>query len=463
MTTQKPTLFISYRRADHPDFVERIRDWFIANGYEDEHVFMDLSNMPYFTDFAEFIREKVLESEVVIVIIGPQWLELLRERAIRDETDYVRLEIAIALEQGRLVAPICIKGAKMPSAKDLQDFPDLKQMTRYHAPELDSGRPFLKNVADIIGALEAELERRNDKKVMPPPPVKSKPKLTPEQQKLLDLIADANAEPPQRAEAGRRLAEIGDPRPGVGLRTDGIPDIDWVEIPAGEFIFGGDDKAYQGFPRQKLNLDTFSIARCPVTFVQFQAFVDAKDGIQNDRWWVGLAEEQKATFEQTWPIANHPRENVSWYQAMAFCGWLSAKVGYEVTLPTEPQWEKAARGTVGLFYPWRNEYISGYANLDETDGEIGPYYLRQTTAVGIYPKGASLYGVLDMAGNVWEWTLSDFDNTSNSDIKGNPRRVVKGGSWRDNLHLARLASRNGGLPSFWDFYLGFRVVCILPS
>ncbi len=189
MATQKPTLFISYRRADHPDFVERIRDWFIANGYDDERVFMDLSNMPYFTDFAEFIREKVLESEVVIVIIGPQWLDLLRERATRDETDFVRLEIAIALEQSKLVAPICIKGAKMPNTKDLQDFADLKAITRYHAPELDSGRQFLQNIKKIIDAVEEELERRNNKKgtpskpkkievVEPPPTAKPKPKLT---------------------------------------------------------------------------------------------------------------------------------------------------------------------------------------------------------------------------------------------------------------------------------------------
>ena len=468
MATLKPTVFISYRRADHPDFVERIRNWFIANGYDDERVFMDLSNMPYFTDFAEFIREKVLESEVVIVIIGPQWLDLLRERATRDETDYVRLEIAIALEQGKLVAPICIKGAKMPNTKDLQDFGDLKQMTRYHAPELDSGRPFLKNIADIIGALETELERRNNKKVTPPPKIevveptptaKPKPKLTPKQQKLLDLIADPNTKPPERAEAGRRLAEVGDPRPGVGLRPDGIPDIDWVEIPAGEFIFGGDDKAYRGLPRQKLHLDTFSIARYPVTYAQFQGFVEAEDGIHHDRWWEGLAMQQKTPDAQRWPIANHPRETVSWYQAVAFCRWLSTKVGYEVTLPTEQQWEKAARGTDGRFYPWGNDYISGYANIDETSGKIGPYYLKQTTAVGVYPQGASPYGILDMAGNVLEWTLTDWGNITNNNIGGDSRRVLRGGSWDPAQQLSRSASRLDWFPSYRLFGFGFRVMC----
>ncbi len=454
MATQKPTLFISYRRADHPDFVERIRDWFINNGYDDERVFMDLSNMPYFTDFAEFIREKVLESEVVIVIIGPQWLEHLCERTARDETDYVRLEIAIALEQGKLVAPICIKGAKMPSAKDLQDFPDLKQITRYNAPELDSGRPFLKNIADIIGALEAELERRKNKK--PTPPVKFK--LTPEQQRLLDFIADPNTQPPERAEAGRRLAEIGDPRRGVGLRPDGIPDIDWVEIPAGEFVLGGDDQAFESLPRQKLYLPAFAMARYPVTYAQFQAFVEAPDGIQNDRWWEGLAEQQKKPSQQQWPIANHPRENVSWYQAMAFCRWLSAKLGYEVTLPTEQQWEKAARGTDGRFYPWGNEYISGYANNDETNTEDGPYYLGQTTAVGIYPQGVSPYGVLDMSGNVWEWCLTEWDTSA---VEPTSDRAIRGGSYGYPTIALRAAVRNKDMISSGDYGrdMGFRIVC----
>lgn len=468
MTNQKPTVFISYRRADHPDFVERIRDWFVANHYEDDRVFMDLSNMPYFTDFAEFIRERVLESDVVIVIIGPKWLDLLHERATRDEPDYVRLEVAIALEQGKLVAPICIKGAKMPSAKDLQSFPDLKQITRYNAPDLDSGRQFLKNISDIIGALETELERRKIKRTTqsipvvepPPPPIQPKPKVTTEQQRLLDLIANPNTKPPARAEAGRRLAEIGDPRPGVGLNAEGLPDIDWVEIPAGEFVFGGDDKALNGLPRQKLYLDTFWIARYPVTYTQFQAFIEAKDGLQNNQWWQGLAQQQKTPFEQEWPIANHPREMVSWFQALAFCRWLSAKLGHEILLPTEQQWEKTARGTDGRLYPWGNNYISGYANIDETEGRVGPYYLKQTTSVGIYPQGASPYGVLDLAGNVWEWTVTDFGRLNNHTTEGEIRRVVRGGSWTSDRHNSRSASRSWN--DYWDDIRGFRVVCRQP-
>ncbi len=467
MATLKPTVFISYRRADHPDFVERIRDWFIANGYDDERVFMDLSNMPYFTDFAEFIREKVLESEVVIVIIGPQWLDLLRERAARDETDYVRLEIAIALEQGKLVAPICIKGAKMLNTKDLQDFPDLSQMTRYHAPELDSGRPFLKNIADIIGALEAELERRNNKKVTPPPkievvesPPTAKPKFTTEQQKLLDLIVDPKTKPPERAEAGRRLAEIGDPRPGVGLRPDGIPDIDWVEIPAGEFIFGGDRSANKSLPRQILRLPKFFISRYPVTSEQYLQFLS--DGYGNLEWWQYSSEA--ISWRRTnsnpppalWRFTNYPCVDITWYEAVAFCRWLTAKVGYEITLPTEQEWEKAARGDDGRNFPWGNEYIQGYANVNENRIQ---HYDWHTMAVGMYPFAKSPYGVLDMSGNIWEWCLNEFDDPENTKLIGIAPRVVRGGTWYYGPDASRTTSRFYFDPNDLSYGRGFRIVC----
>ncbi len=286
--------------------------------------------------------------------------------------------------------------------------------------------------------------------------------VTPEQRELLDVMLDPNVPPPQRAEAGRTLAELGDPRPGVGLRDDGLPDIDWVEIPAGEFIFGDES---EGNGPQTLTLPTFHIARYPVTYRQFQAFIDADDGFHNPEWWRGLAASNKhkrRPDKQWFQYWNHPRENVSWYDAVAFCRWLSSRLGYEITLPTEQQFEKAARGTDGRAYPWGEDYVSGCANVDETEDDFGPYYLQQTSAVGIYPQGASPYGVLDMAGNVWCWCLNEYDDPENTGLGGDAWRVLRGGSGSLDRHYARSVFRHYGRSVDRGLNYGFWCVCASP-
>jgi len=119
-----------------------------------------------------------------------------------------------------------------------------------------------------------------------------------------------------------------------------------------------------------------------------------------------------------WDSPNQPRETVSWYEAVAYTRWLTVKLhgqgllpeGVTVRLPTEEEWGKAARGTDVREFPWGEEYLSGRANIDEHWGNVGVFNIGQTTAVGIYPQGVSPYGVLDMAGNVWEWLLTPNEN-----------------------------------------------------
>jgi len=168
---------------------------------------------------------------------------------------------------------------------------------------------------------------------------------------LLALIADADAlQPPERLEAGLALGAIGDPRPGVGLDAQGLPAIAWVEVTTAETFIYQDD--------EKLPLSGFHLARYPITNAQFQAFVDAEDGAGNPRWWAGIEADYQTIEEPRWPDPNCPRETVSWYQAIAFCRWLSVRLGYEVRLPTEQEWERAARGTKGREYPWGDGYPS---------------------------------------------------------------------------------------------------------
>ncbi len=298
-------------------------------------------------------------------------------------------------------------------------------------------------------------------------------------QALYEPTPGARITPLARAEWGRILSERGDTRPGVGLRADGLPDLEWCDVPAGEYPIGGDSQAYGSLPAGTVSLAAFKIAKYPVTYRQFQSFIDAEDGYRNPQWWAtlhkdGQQEQQNGPAEQYFKFWNHPRENVSWYEAMAFCHWLTDKVDRgllpsplgngvksQIRLPTEQEWEAAARGPRGLSYPWGDDYIPGYANVDETEDGTGPYYLRQTTAVGMYPQGIPWCGALDMSGNVWEWTLTEYNSNNNRNISNNNTRVVRGGSWNFNSQNARAACRNDDL-NIRNRYVGLRFALSVP-
>jgi len=270
----------------------------------------------------------------------------------------------------------------------------------------------------------------------------------PEIQVLLDELNDINTPPPRRLEIGDQLAEMSDPRPGVGLDESGFPDIDWVEIPAGPFIYG------EGKEQQTLELGRFFISRYPITNLQYQAFID-DGGYEDERCWRGL--NKPRPIESEWLQLNRPRTDVDWYEAFAFCYWLSLRLGYEISLPIEQQWEKAARGVDGRVFPWGSEYVNGYANINEKTNGGG--YLNQSCAVGLYPQGNSPYGVADMSGNVDEWCIDYYDFSKDSEVKGNDMfRVIRGGSWIGNIRNATLSHRIGIEIEERHNPLGFRLV-----
>jgi len=265
--------------------------------------------------------------------------------------------------------------------------------------------------------------------------------------RLTDL--EREPKPEARAAVGRALGLLDlDNRPGVGLRPDGLPDLAWCEVPDGEFIYQKDERIY---------LNLFLIAKYPITYSQFQAFIDAEDGYDNQEWWEGLSRRQTEPSDQAFKFTNNPRDRVSWYEAVAFCRWLSAKLDSEIRLPTEQEWEKAARGTDGRVYPWGNDFDPQRANTRETG-------LGMTCAVGIFPHGASPYGVLDMIGNVVEWTCTDYDTRLDgvSDPTGfSPKNLsARGGSWFRDQSKAGAATRSGLYGNDRYSSLGFRVVCI---
>ncbi|ADE14635.1 protein of unknown function DUF323 [Nitrosococcus halophilus Nc 4] len=273
-------------------------------------------------------------------------------------------------------------------------------------------------------------------------------------QHMLAEIQDPDTSHECRALIGVRLALLGDPDPrkGVGLREDGLPDIEWRQVPPGEVILEveGDEPAFP-FP-----VAPFYIARYPVTWQQYQAFLEAADGYSNPERWQGLLDQHSAPGRPFQAYDNHPADNVSWLDAVAFCRWLSARLGYEIRLPTQWEWQQAATGgDPANMYPWGVEENPAYANTYESG-------LSRSTAVGMYPLGASPVGALDMGGNLWEWCLNEYRHPERTQLSGDESRVVRGGSWGNDLGLARSAFRYHYLPNNRFILIGFRVVCSSP-
>ncbi len=228
--------------------------------------------------------------------------------------------------------------------------------------------------------------------------------------------------------------------------------LDLVRIPAGEFLMGCTDAdslaQSKEKPQHKVTLDEYLIGKYDVTNAQFAAFVNA-----THRTWTMPSGKK-----------NHPAVQVTWDNAVAFCAWASQITGRSVKLPTEAQWEKAARGTDGRIYPWGNEAPN--ANLLNFNMNV-----KDTTAVGKYsPAGDSPYGVADMAGNVWEciadwWSDTYYASSPASNPQGpttGQHRVQRGGGWNGNSSHARAAFRMWLGPSDRDGWTGFRVVVAPP-
>jgi len=259
----------------------------------------------------------------------------------------------------------------------------------------------------------------------------------------------------RRVRLGDVLAAIGDDREGIGVR-DGLPDTVWQSIPAGGFLWQDGETRETG---------VYRIARYPVTNRQYQAFIEAEDYADPQWWQEGYGAPEPA--RPQWNQPNRPRVEVTWVEAVAFCRWLTARfraqglIGgeEEIRLPTEYEWEKAVRGTDGRTFPWGEGYRSGDANIDETYDQTGPLYLRETTAVGLYPRNVSPYGVVECSGNVWEWCLNKYDDPDDTSTAGEAMCALRGGSWDDALTFARAAARRRLVIDYRNHALGFRLLC----
>ncbi len=292
---------------------------------------------------------------------------------------------------------------------------------------------------------------------------------------------------PTRVAAAEALGRAGDPREGVGLRSDrrGLPDILWCDVPGGTLQMGAgqgekDAEPYEIGPNGRplpVEIRPFRIAAYTVTNAQFRPFVDG-DGYKTREYWTeaGWAWKEKekrvkpAYWEDArWNIDNHPVVGVSWYEAVAWCRWLTQRLravheladDREIRLPTEAEWEWAARGPDGLRFPWGNDWQEGICN--NKDANIG-----HTSAVGLFPAGASRWLaertgklVCDLSGNVWEWCATkwreSYGDPADESLEGDANRIVRGGGYGSEAKNVRCVCRFRYVPDWsWSLRRGFR-------
>lgn len=393
-------VFISYSRRDSV-YMRQLTEQLLSRGF---NVWMDES-VDYGEDWWRAISRAIREASAVVVIMTPE----------SDKSRWVQREITLADELGKPTFPLLLEGDVLSS-----EHWTIFVRTQYI------------DVRDGTIPLD-------------------------------DFFTGLGNHAPRRTGRGARVTD---------KSTSGLPDVSetlpapfaWCEIPNG-FVILTDARSYGGTTGGKYSVDAFYMARYPVTNAQYQKFVDAKNGYSETQWWDFSPEAQIWREKHPNPMNTGfagddlPRTNVTWYEAMAFCRWLTAQVNaksegaLQITLPTEQQWQRAAVGDLYIAYPWGTNFDRRMCNADESG-------IGKPTPVTRYLNGASPYDVVDMIGNVWEWCLTDWE-TGSANVQSDNPRSVRGSSWFDTGKAIRATTRDGFNAAHASNFLGFRVVCVV--
>ncbi|MCP4141375.1 MAG: SUMF1/EgtB/PvdO family nonheme iron enzyme [Chloroflexi bacterium] len=533
-TPQKGRIFISYRRADSAGYAGRIYDRLVAHFGEDA-IFMDVDAIEGGLDFVKVLEDAVQSCDVLIALIGKQWLNIKDKegkRRLDNPEDFVRIEIATALDRDIRVIPVLVDGIDMPHSTELPE--NLKALARRNALQINH-HSFNPDVHRLIqhsesalneaeesklmkaAALQAEREkaekeaqirakidkdqekgrRKHNSKLVQRSARQAKraerkykwdisfsriryrlavvfdyvrlyylyiflglfligviiyslyyasniipiPSSTSEPTKTKTIIASATdtqlVSPTEKHQPTSTLTPIPPTKtlsPTPTPLLEEISDIDLAGneipmrlVPAGEFIMGSDDGDADERPMHDVYLDAYYIDRHEVTNALFKACVET-----------GTCQEPTdTTYYSRVSGAQKPVVYVTWGMAETYCEWRGSR------LPTEAEWEKAARGTDGRVYPWGSEDSCKHANYSSCQGDI--------IEVGYSQYSQSPYGIYDMTGNVWEWVsdwyLENYYQKTPSDNPLGPTsgnsRVVRGGSWETGGDNVTTSERGG--------------------
>jgi formylglycine-generating enzyme required for sulfatase activity len=390
-------IFISYRRADSTYLIGRIRDK-LMNVFGDQSVFRDLDDIPAGVDFRIVLEKETKGCNVMLVVIGPQWAGITDSQGNKrlfDAGDYTRIEVETGLKrlgQGVMVIPVLVMNAAMPSPQELPE--SLAQLTFQNAISVRNDPDFNHDIERLIRDIKRSRGYADED------------------------VSTEQFEP----------------------RT--------IYIAEGSFWMGSD--AADGIPnhetpRHEVFLPAYRIGKYPVTNVQFEEFIrQTSTLVTPSMGWDG--QRVPAGLE------NHPVAGVTWYEALAYCQWLSGKTGRKYSLPNEAQWEKTCRGEGITVYPWGDEFDPGRCNHGRAN--VAP--------VDAYPA-QNEYGCFDLVGNVRQWTCTLWgekriapdtryaypwkdDRRNDLNASRQIRRVVRGSIMKDEIRVLRCSARSGQTP-----------------
>ncbi len=478
----KYKLFISYRRKSW-DFTHRlVAD--MRNKISAE-IFIDFSSIDS-SSFEESILRNLRDSDCVLLVVSEH---TFNER-IHDPEDWMRREIGEALRLGKPIVLLAHEGRYPPPPDQLptdirviggrqgiefyprfyeeaidklvafiptavQNPPDPYQPPLYALPLTEEETVLHDRLIALCqsGSYQAALPLLEHLATLQAQRDKTEAR-NPFLQKAATNATHAERLPSDKSDSSTHITVLPKPRPTTAeiLATD-LP-FEWVDITAGKVRLEQGGYLARNTLQEVL---TFKIAKYPITNAQFEKFIRAK-GYATQEWWTPegwrVCQEKgwvQPRFWQSerWNKPQHPVVGVSWYEAVAFCLWLTECTGEAIMLPTERQWQRAAQGTPNFIYAWGDSFDATRCN----------YKSDRTTPVTRYAEvGKSPFGVVDMCGNVWELCLTDY-HTGNEDIFSSSKgRVRRGGSWMniDQGNL-RAAKRDEVNPAYGLEFVGFRL------
>lgn len=446
-------IFISYRRLESKlqarILFERLEPRFRGR------VFMDVDGLKPGENFRDKIGAQLERCTVLLALIGPQW-EAVRDgkgnRRLDDPRDWVRLEIATALQRGITVVPVLIERAHMPAEQDLPE--ELRRMLDRHAFVLNLDQGFDQGMRDLVEAIRPDMGRG----VSVPDWVKW---VVP----VLGLVAGGGylvTNPPKWLESAPQPAQpapLPDPFP-AGKKFRDCEDAacpTMVVVPAGSFMMGSHPDEPGRSDREgmhRVSVAKFAIGQFEVTQGQWKALMG-----NNPSHFSACGDDC-------------PVEQVSWEDAQAYVKKLSEKTGQIYRLPSEAEWEYAARAGTRTPFHTGETITTGQANFDGNytyNGSAKGEYRKKTVPGDSFK--ANDFGLNHMHGNVWEWVQDCWHETyENAPINGeswevnckDTRRVLRGGAFSNNPMELRSAERGMVTPDYRNSVFGFRIAKTFP-